>query len=172
MFQCINNFLPSIESFFVILGVIFIAIQIRQQTKISRADHDRQKKQSTIEFYNLISTESQTLLDAIVGKKLNLDAVNSNKMLRKSVVRYLSRLERLAIGIATDVYDFDVLNLMSGRYLCKKHEQFREYIEESRVKKGAPMLFKEFELLVLRIEEYRKINPCQTADETVRIKKL
>ena len=77
--------------FFVILGVVFIAVQIRQQTKISRADHDRQKKQSTIEFYNSISSESQVLLDSIVGKSLDLSSVNSDQGLRKSVIRYLSR---------------------------------------------------------------------------------
>ena len=131
MFQCILYYLPVVESLAVIVGVIFVAVQIRKQTKASHADHDRQKKQSTIEFYNSISTESQSFLDKIGGRKLDLLSVNTDKMLRKSVVRYLSRLERLAIGIATDVYDFNVLNLMSGRYICKKFNQLKKYIDES-----------------------------------------
>jgi len=159
------------ESFFVILGVVFIAVQIRQQTKISRADHDRQKKQSTIEFYNSISSESQVLLDNIVGKSLDLSSVNSDKALRKSVIRYLSRLERLAIGVASDVYDFEVLALMSGRYLSKKYIQFEKYIEEARIAKEAPMLYKEFELLVTKIDEYRENNPGKTVDGTIRVRR-
>jgi len=171
MLKYIQEYLPIAESLFVILGVVFIAVQIRQQTKTSRADHDRQKKQSTIEFYNSISTESQAFLDDIVGKTLDLSGVNSDKALRKSVIRYLSRLERLAIGVASDVYDFEVLCLMSGRYLSKKYNQFEKYIKESRVAKNAPMLFKEFELLVEKIDKYRELNPEKTADE-IQVKPL
>lgn len=170
MFKSIQEYLPLIESFSVIIGVFFVAIQIRQQTKISRADHDRQKKQSTIEFYNLISTDSYQFLDDIKNKTLDLASVNSDKALRKSVIRYLSRLERFAIGIASDVYDFEILCLMSGRYLSKKFNQFKPYIEEARINKNAPMLYKEFELLIAKIDAYRKNRPDQTVDKSFRVK--
>jgi len=170
MIICILDYLPAIESIAVIVGVIFVAVQIRKQTKASRADHDRQKKQSTIEFYNYISTESQSFLDEIGGKKMDLATVNSDKLLRKSVVRYLSRLERLAIGIATNVYDFDVLNLMSGRYICKKFNQLKKYIDESRIAKNAPILFIELELLAKRIEEQRAANPNQTVGKSEQVR--
>jgi len=171
LLQYIHEYLPIAEGLFVILGVVFIAIQIRQQTKISRADHDRQKKQSTIEFYNSISTESYQFLDDIKGKTLDLSFVNSDKTLRKSVIRYLSRLERLAIGVASDVYDFEILCLMSGRFLSKKYIQFKKYIDETRIAKDAPMLYKEFELLVANIDEYRKKYPEQTVNKTIRVKR-
>ena len=65
MLEFIRENLPIFESIFVVIGVVFIAVQIKQQTKIARADHDRQKKQSTIEFYNTLSTESTEFLDDI-----------------------------------------------------------------------------------------------------------
>ena len=92
-------------------------------------------------------------------------------VLRKSVVRYLSRLERLAIGIATDVYDFDVFNLMSGRYVCKKFEQLQQYIYESRIAKDAPTLYIELELLVERIEKHRETNPYQIVGKSEHVKR-
>ena len=171
MLDIIREYLPIFESVFVIAGVLFIVIQIRQQTKISRADHDRQKKQSTIEFYNSISTESYQLLDEIKGRRMNWSTVNSDKKLRKSVVRYLSRLERLAVGVASDVYDFDILFLMSGRYLIKKYDQFQLYIEEARINKSAPTLYIEFELLAKRIDHHRKKHPNQIADKSVRVRR-
>jgi len=91
--------LHIVESFSVILGVAFVVIQIRLQTRIARADHDRHKKQSTIEFYDLISKGSYQLLDDIKDKDLNLSIVNTDKALKKSVTRYLARLERLAVGV-------------------------------------------------------------------------
>ena len=172
MLSEIQTYLPIVESTFVIIGVFFVTLQIRQQTKISRADHDRQKKQSTIEFYNSLSSDSYQFLDDIKGRRINSALVNSDKDLRKSVIRYLSRLERLSIGVATDVYDFDILCLMSGRYLQKRYNQFQKYIEEARIAKNAPMLYKEFELLIGRIEKHREKYPNQIADNKTRVKRL
>jgi hypothetical protein len=163
MLQCVLDYFSLAESVFVIIGVFLIIKQIKQQTKISRADHDRLKKQSTIEFYNALSTESYQFLDNIKGKTLDYASVNHDEKLRKNVIRYLSRLERLAIGVASDVYDFQVLCLMSGRYLTKKYNQFEKYIKEAREHKNAPTLYKEFELLVVKIEKYRDDHPEQTA---------
>jgi len=165
MIHCIQEYLPFAESIFVIIGVAFIVVQIRQQTKIARADHDRQKKQSTIEFYNQLSSESIQFLDNIIGRTLDLSSVNADKALRKSVVRYLSRLERLSIGVASEVYDFEILYLMSGRYLIKKYEQLESYIMESRDFKNAPTLYKEFELLVKKFIKLRKTHPDHTVNK-------
>jgi hypothetical protein len=171
MLQQMQTYIPFVESLCVILGVIFVAVQIRQQTKISRADHDRQKKQSTIEFYNALSSDSYQFLDEIKGMKITIEKVDADKPLRKSVIRYLSRLERLAVGTAADVYDFSILYLMSGRYLTKKYEQFQPYIEAARISTNAPMLYKEFEMLVKRFEEYKAINPDQVVDKKTRVQK-
>jgi len=170
MIRYIQEYLSLGESLAVIFGVVLVVVQIRQQTKISRADHERQRKQSTIEFYNLLSSESYELLNTIGIKKLDLSSVNSDKEFRKSVVRYLGRLERLATGVATDVYDFDILCIMAGRYLIKKYEQFETYIEESRNSKNAPLLYREFELLIKDVKKYIEAYPDRSARELVRIK--
>jgi len=172
MFQQIQTCMPFIESLFVILGVVFVAVQIRQQTKISRADHDRQKKQSTIEFYNALSSDSYQFLDEIKGTVITIEKVTADKALQKSVIRYLSRLERLAIGTAADVYDFEILCLMSGRYLIKKYEQFQLYIHAVRMNKNAPMLYKEFELLVKKLKEFKAANPTQVVDKKSQVQQL
>ena len=167
----IQDYLTIVEKLFVVLGVFFVAVQIRRQTKASRADHDRQKKQSTIEFYNSLSTESDQFLDDIKNKTLDWSTVNPDKVMRKSIIRYLSRMERLAVGIASDVYDFKILCLMSGRHLTKQYVRFKIYIEEARIHKDAPMLYKEFELLAKRIDEYRKQHPNQIVDKSFHVQK-
>ena len=119
----------------------------------------------------MLSSDSYQFLDDIEGRRLNSTLVNSNADLRKSTIRYLSRLERFAIGVATDVYDFDILCLMPGRYLCKKYKQFKTYIDEARIEKKAPMLYKEFELLVKRIEKHREKYPNQVANKSTKVKR-
>ena len=169
MLDFIKEYLPIAESLFVILGVAFVVVQIRQQAKIANADHDRQRKQATIDYYNSLLSSSYQFLDDIGGRKLDLSSVNSDKKLRKSVIRYLSRLERLSVGIATDVYDFEILYLMSGRLLIKKYRQFEDYINEVRIDKDAPMLYKEFELLAEKLEKYKEKYPKLTADEITKV---
>jgi len=168
----VQEYLAVIESIAVILGVVFIVIQIKQRVKVSRADHDRQKKQATIEYYNSLSSDSYEFLDDIKGRKLDLSLVNSDKTLRKSVIRYLSHLERLSVGVRNDVYDFNIINLMSGRFLIKKYEQFEIFIKESRIQKKAPVLYKEFELLVKMLDDFRKKYPEQTSDESTQVMQL
>jgi len=152
MFIYIKNFLEIAESISVILGVVFLVIQIRQQTKIARADHDRKKKQSTIDYYEHISSESKEFYNKIKGKKLNLENIKNNKELEEDVSLYLSHLERLAIGVASKIYDIDILNHMSGKFLTKKYYQLKDYIEDSR-KKGNHYRYCEFEKMIKEIEK-------------------
>ena len=151
---------------------VLIFFQIWQQTKIARADHNRIKKQSTIEFYNLLSTDSYALYDVIKDNTLDLSTILSNEELRDCVRRYLGRLERLAIGVASNVYDFDILNVMCGQYLIRRYEQLVTYITHVRDTEGYKMAYKEFELLIERIKERKKTHSEQTVDSSICIKEL
>jgi len=159
MLQYIDKYLPFVEflSYLsVIAGAVFIAIQIWQQRKNSRWEHDRQRKQSTIEFYNTISSQSQAFIDTLEnmnrnGKVINYKLVNANRKTWESVTWYLSRLERLAVGVATDIFDFDILNRIAGKYLSRIYSQLNEYIKEARIFENSPERYKEFEFMVNRI---------------------
>jgi len=170
LIKFIQECLPTVESFFVIFGIIFIVVQIILQKVASCADHDRRKKQSTIEFYNSLSTKSYQFLDSIRGKTLDLATINSDKELKKNIIRYLSRLERLAVGVTSKVFDFDFLRLMSGRYLPQIYNQLKAFIEDARTNANEPMRFMEFELLVKRIVEDRKKYPYKTVDRSLHVK--
>jgi hypothetical protein len=145
--------LSILEKISVILGVAFVAIQIWLQTRIARADHDRHKKQSTIEFYNLLSTESYHLYDVIKNDPLDFSTVKSDEKLEESVIRYLGRLERLAVGVAADVYDYKLLFFMTGWYIPKKYNQLKAYINSARIHYSSPNRYKEFERLAKRIKK-------------------
>jgi len=164
--------LSRIESLAVIGGIFLVFIQIRQQTKIARADHDRQKKQSTVEFFNAIATEGKPYLDAIPDIPLDREAVLSDKALHTNVKEYLARMERLSLGIATEVYDFKVLSLLAGRRLISHYKRFQIYIEEMRIHRGHPMLYMEFELLAKKLEKYKQKHPAKTVDKSTRVMPL
>ncbi|MCL2421320.1 MAG: hypothetical protein FWD03_05620 [Defluviitaleaceae bacterium] len=163
--QIIQNYLSVIESLSVIVGVVFIALQLKLQSRISRADHDRQKKQSTIEFYNYISSENRIFLSALADKPLTYESSSSQEKIDAN--KYLGLLERLAVGVATKIYDFEILCLISGRYLSeKKYGQFKNYIDGSRKANQAPQQFIEFERLVGKINNYMIENPARIASKS------
>jgi len=164
MFNCIQNLLSFGADLAVILGIIFVVIQILQTGKIARADHDRREKQSTIEFYNALSTESYDLYDIFGNKPIDISSIDSNKVLKESVIKYLGRLERLAVGVNSKIYNFDILNFMCGQYLIERYYQFEKYIEKARHGNNK-ICYKEFEILVKNIKEHRERNPEQTIDK-------
>ena len=164
--------LGILEKISVIMGVAFVAIQIWLQTKIARADNDRKKKQSTIEFYDLLFTKIYQFLNDIKDKDLNLSTVNTDKALKKSVTKYFARLERLAVGVYYEVYDLKILCYMAGRRFSDIYNQFKIYIYEVRIKEYSPNRYKEFERLVKDIDKDREKCPGEIIGKRDRVKQL
>ena len=175
MCKCIKDYLLMGESLAIMGGFIFAWIQIRQQARISRAnhdrqirisqaDHDRRKKQSTIEFYDSLSTDSYKIWEDIGDKTLDLSIIHADPALKRNIRIYLARLERLAIGVASNVYDFNILNLMCGKYLIDKYNKLERYIGEVRLDGKNQMYYKEFELLIKKLEKRKRDNPNETVE--------
>ena len=171
MFEVVQSYLNIAEKIAVIVGVCFLAVQIRQQTKISHADHDRIKKQSTIEFYNLISSEIHEFLYKTDEEQLNFASVKANKTLESDVVKYLSRLERLAVGVNSNIYDLEILSHIVGNLFTNTYNRLERYIKEVREKNNTPRRYCEFEHLVKVIERYREKNKDKNASGYVIIER-
>jgi len=161
----IKDYLSMAGSIAVILGVVFLVVQISRQTKIAKADHDRKKKQSTIEFCNIIFSESEVFLYKIDKEnfKFNLASVESDKDIKEGVEKYLYRIERLAVGITSEIYDFDILNLIVGQHIIKAYYLLEIYIKEVRKMENDQMCYYEFERLARKLDEHRKEHPNKTA---------
>ena len=97
-----NHLLIGVSSLITSIGtlaVFFIAL-------VSLiADHLRRKRQFTIEFYNIILYENDAFLYEIDEEPLAIATIKSDKILEKNVAKYLSSLERLAVGVSTNIYD-------------------------------------------------------------------
>jgi len=149
--MCILGYL---EKIFIIIGVFVAMWSIK-------ADHSRRKKQATIDFYNQMSYECRDYIDMLDNERkrktlLDYYVVNADQKLYDSVTWYLSRLERLAVGVAKGIFDFDTLNHMSGTYLIETYHLLKTYIMEERINDGIPTRYDEFEKLVKRIKKHRK----------------
>lgn len=156
----------AINSLFSGLALVGIVYSIFLQISTTKSDHERRKKEATINYLNLIRPKYKTLLREC-EKELGVDVISQdllstimeNEDLRNSVKDYLSTIEHLSVGINTGVFDKDILYRMSASYLITMFYRFKPYIDN--VQKTLPSAYAEFEHLVKEFENQRKSLPTQ-----------
>jgi len=150
----LDNF--DINTVIQILMFLVISIQLYFMQKTFRADHERRKKQATVEYLNKIREQYRTLSNKLIGK-FNEDAINLSKIddgTRIEIKELLSILEHLSTGVNTEVYDYDIIKRMSGSYLVNRYKQLYPYIDNAQ--KSSRTLYIEFETLCKRIENDKR----------------
>ena len=120
--------------------------------KTFKADHERRKKQSTVEYLNNIRDQYRGLTNKLIKKfgdeAINLSAIDDTT--KVEINELLSILEHLSTGINTEVYDYNIIKRMSGSYLIKRYKQLFPYIDDAQQK--SPTVYIEFETLCKKFE--------------------
>ncbi|MCK4622072.1 MAG: DUF4760 domain-containing protein [Desulfuromonadales bacterium] len=151
-------------------GLIVALWQANTAVKNQKANHERIKKQSTIEYINQLRSAYRTLnheliknigADPIGEEKYN-ELINDADMFEK-LKQLLGMFEHLSLGVRTGVYDFDMVDLMSGEYICGVFRRWRYYIDKRRALENGKNRYVEFQWLVNKIESSRQ-NPNKKAD--------
>ncbi|MDR1883039.1 MAG: DUF4760 domain-containing protein [Prevotella sp.] len=146
----------------LIIGVIIALGQLWLARKSLKADHERRKKQSTIEFYHKIF-ESPMKLRGEIKDVFGDDHINvtdarykDNEGLKKSITSYLSLMERFATGINMEVYDLNAFTRIAGKANADTFKRLFPIVEERRKTLSNPNLYKEFERLTENIAKERE----------------
>lgn len=122
------------------------------------ADHDRRKKQATIEYMTEVrprwSKGRRTLNDKFglgVMTEKDIEKTASDRNLRRIVREFLGSLEHLALGVNTNVFDRDIVLRMSGTYLLRIYLRMRLYIHTAQTRN--PRAYCEFCELMREFEK-------------------
>jgi hypothetical protein len=150
--------LSTVSLVFVLIGVIISIWTLK-------ADHERRKKQATLEFYQQISELTEPLRNQI-KKLFDNDVLNvsderyeNNEELRTSVRYYLRLMERFSVGVNVGIYDIRVFMRIAGPSTVEYYNQIRPVILEARKEYGNKMLYIEFEHMIENIIAiYKKEN--------------
>lgn len=144
--------------------LVIIVLQLRLGLKTLKADHERRKKQATIEYINSIRqlwSENVKLLDEKYSvntlSEENLQEIESNPEIRDIIKDLLGKLEHMSVGMNTDVFDKDLLYRMSASYLIRIYRRLLPYI--SFVQKGNPFAYIEFQEIILDFENRKRVRP-------------
>ena len=146
-----------------LLALIVAILSLIVSWFFSRKDHERRRKQATIEYFETMTSslfETQAIFnDKLSQLNMNIADLESHPELLKGATAVLSAFERLCVGVNTGVFDFDMLDRMAGSYLIFLYSRFTPYIEKIRKDASRTNSYKEFERVVSRIKNNR--NPLQ-----------
>jgi|GEM_PF-1018565 len=158
----------------VVVGIIIAILQLQKmkasndlQQKSILADHERRKKQSTIEFAYQVLEERIVATDQINKVFKNQEVVNVTAQeyinnvngVRKAISRYLNLMERISVGINIGVYDRDTFMRITGRLTIRFYKRIEPVIMEKR-KDGNIHAYCDFEQLVKDMaNSYQEITP-------------
>lgn len=160
----------------VILTALFAANQIRKMqvaNKLAKEslqiEHIRSKRLSTIEFYQSMEQESKDFIDNVMMgiQSCNLESIIKDSALEKTIRRYLSFMERFAVGIHSDIYDLDIFDLIQGQtalYIFKALLPYVTFCEE----RFGTTFYKDYKRLIFEIQtrrSKRESNSYQGSDE-------
>ncbi|HEX8396377.1 MAG TPA: DUF4760 domain-containing protein [Pyrinomonadaceae bacterium] len=152
------NYTELITIMVAVLGTLAAVYNIRLVLKAFKADHERRKKQATIEYVGQILREARFKIDARYRSR-GVTTEEISKLMENPEDyaewrNVLGVFEHLAVGINTGVYDKDILYRMSGSYLTELFTIVEPYVELKR--KIHPNAYSEFESLAKEFGEKQR----------------
>lgn len=149
------NYMEVITITVAVLGTLAAVYNLRLVVQTFKADHERRKKQATIEYVGQILRDARFKIDArFRSRSLTTEELSKLMDTPQAYAEWRNALgvfEHLAVGINTGVYDKDILYRMSGSYLTELFAIVKPYVELKREK--YPLAYTEFESLAKEFEE-------------------
>ena len=149
------------------IGLGLVILQLWYVQRGLRVDHDRRRKQATVEAIERLTPlwrKRRAKIEHDLGIKRReklvkeqYDRVREDDDLHESMVDLLNTLEHLAAGVNCRVYDDRILFRSSATYLLGLYRQFESYITES--KDANPTVYSEFVTLMEKFKKWRERSP-------------
>lgn len=172
-----------ITNLFLSVGVVIAVFQLVQmkketllQFKTTKADHERRRKQSTIEFYNEIYPYLRDckveIANAFGEGYVTPDdkRYQENPSLQKAINEYLTIIERFAVGVNAGIYDVNVFARTSGKVVSDTYKRLSPVIENMRKIQNYPQLFNDFEKMCKDVDKIReKMYPKLQGEDLISV---
>lgn len=144
-----------------VIGVLLIAGELALGVWALRAEHERQKKQATIEYllnirplYKQLWNDVQNRFGYDIITETMVKALENEHEIRREIKELLATLEHASVGMNTGVYDKDLWYRMSASFLIRLYNRLRTYIKY--VQSHNPNAYIEFEGIVQEFEERKR----------------
>lgn len=180
--ELVSIALTAATLFAVGAQAVFVQRQARTLVQATKLDHDRRRKQSTIEFWSRLSDDRhhfRTLLRQEFGdEELTTDQLqllidnrytpSQQGRTAAALVSFLDGLERFCTGINSGVFDIDIADAMCGAAIVRAYEQYGSWTKGRRKALERPALYLEMETVAEEISRRRRmssrVNPLEEPD--------
>ncbi len=140
--------------------------QIKGSSEADKRDHERRRKQATIEFYAATLERRNALRHELAEDRDSEAITRVTEKLREqgksapewhSVVEYLNLWETLATGVNSDVLDYSTISRLSGQRVISIVRNYWSWIDWRRSELASPSVYSELETLATRIADERGV---------------
>lgn len=141
-----------------ILGLLTLFMMYRQ----IQADHERRRKQATLEYLQKIQPLLSNLryeIDRFAKDTLTFEqAINHYDSATEceTIRNFLIHLEHMAVGLNNGVFDKAIMYEIAGSSLVSYFNRFANFTEIYRQKRNNPKAFKDFEQLKVDYANWKK----------------
>jgi len=160
MNESINN-IQLLVAIFTGIGALIALVGVIVAIWQIKADHNRRKKQATIEFYRDISDKCDESLKQVKADFPGSDAIDyyqlkTNVGTFDGIVRYLTLMEEFSVGINTNVFDIKIFNKIARGISIKWFTRFKNVIEHQRIEQNNPDMCIDFEEMVKKLKAIKR----------------
>jgi hypothetical protein len=151
--------------------LVFVWLQLRAAAKATRRDHDRRRRQATIEWFAATLDRRSEF-----GERLppDRDPEAIGRHLKKvkgradpDIIGYLNVYEMLATAVNMGIHDLEVIHRISGRRVIVMYEAYLPWIEHRRLVMGS-RVYDELETLVVSLIDRREQVPSTARARRLR----
>lgn len=125
-----------------------------------RLDHERRRKQATIDHIEKVKTVYRShddFLDKTHGSQVILVNLLSKPDEVRQIRDMLSVVEHMSTGALIGVFDIDLLDRLSGSFFMRLHKRVFPFIEHTRREKNNDQIYADFSTLIDCIERNRRL---------------
>lgn len=144
------------ELYISIAALITSIVSIAVSVAIYCLGIRREKKQATLDAFNLLQTQ---VLDRLnYYRKYDIDEIaeDVHSADYKDISGLLARCAHFAVGVNTGIYDFNTVRRLAGRYIIALYDKMEPMIEMKRKLNKSERHYAEFEILVNKMRKYYK----------------
>ncbi|WP_019888371.1 DUF4760 domain-containing protein [Streptomyces purpureus] len=147
-----------------------LAWQLLMLARATRLDHDRRRKQATMEYLSTTMDRRRELrnagipddrderaVEALVTRALGGDADAA-----RLISSYLTIYNYLGVAAQSDAFDLSLIDRAWGGSIVALTEHYRPWITEQRARQGEPRLYEDLEWLGRSMTPRRTVPPQHT----------
>jgi hypothetical protein len=155
--EIVSNVISFVSALATVAAAVFAALELRRSRKANENREVRERKEATINAYNILQNE---VLDKLVSIKPQevIDVVENidcdeYRNIYSDYRALIARCEHFAVGINENIYDFEVLYELSGEHLIYLYKKVEPIILHSRKNRCKNIPFSDFEEMVIKLEK-------------------